>query len=337
MAEILPAAACPVDYRYAAADFRTAPADRAETAYVIGGLYGNVEALNAILRMQEAEARAGRQVRLVFNGDHNWFDIDAASFREINQAALESLSIRGNVEAELAMPSGAGCGCNYPAYFNAEYVARSNAIMARLQATALEEPALCRALQALPSFRVLEVGEARIGVVHGDAESLAGWSFAAERLSPTGKCCSGDEAAAELTPAATLERWFRDAAVDAFASSHTCLAHARDLQVDGRRRAIFNNGAAGLPNFAGEGFGILTRISADPAVPAGSLYGLTLNGVRFDAMPVHYDAPAWVRRFLANWPPDSPAHVAYFRRIVSGPDHRRHEAVGGNVSLSAVP
>jgi hypothetical protein len=94
--------ACPVEYRYAAADFRTARTDRVETAYVIGGLYGNVDALHAILRMQATEARRGTRVSLVFNGDHNWFDVDAASFREVNQAALDSLAIRGNVEAELA-------------------------------------------------------------------------------------------------------------------------------------------------------------------------------------------------------------------------------------------
>lgn len=326
--------ACPIEYRYAAADFRGARTDRADTAYVIGGLYGNVEALHAILRMQEAEARQGRRVRLVFNGDHNWFDVDATGFREVNQVALESLAIRGNVEAELSRPNDAGCGCNYPPYFNADYVARSNAIMGRLQATAREQFALGSALQALPYFRVLEVGDARVGIVHGDAEMLAGWSFAAERLSPVAKCCSGDEALAELTPTSTLEAWFRDAGVDAFASSHTCLAHARDLSVDGRARAIFNNGAAGLPNFANEGFGIVTRISVDPAVPRGSLYGLTLGGVRFDAMPVHYDTAAWVERFLANWPAGSPAYEAYFKRIVAGPDFDRHDAVGGRVALT---
>lgn len=329
-----PGQSCPIEYRYAAADFRGACTDRADTAYVIGGLYGNVDALHAILRMQEAEARRGKYVRLVFNGDHNWFDVDAVGFREVNQVALESLAIRGNVEAELSHPTDAGCGCNYPAYFNADYVARSNAIMGRLQATAREHAALCAGLQALPYFRVLEVGDTRVGIVHGDAEMLAGWSFAAERLSPIGKCCSGDEAVAELTPPSTLEAWFRDAAVDVFASSHTCLAHARDLQVDGRTRAIFNNGAAGLPNFANEGFGIVTRISVDHAVPAGSLYGLTLNGVRFDAMPVHYDTAAWVARFLANWAPGSPAYEAYFQRIVAGPDFERRDAVGGHVALT---
>ena len=69
----------------------------------------------------------------MFNGDFNWFNADAGSFREINEAVLEHVAIQGNVEAEIAYPSGSGCGCNYPDYVNAEYVARSNSIMMQLQ------------------------------------------------------------------------------------------------------------------------------------------------------------------------------------------------------------
>lgn len=324
---------CPIEYHYAARDFRAAPVTRVDTAYVIGGLYGNVDALHEILRMQEREAKRGTRVALVFNGDHNWFNIDKKIFNKINYLAIESVSIRGNVEAELAAPSDAGCGCNYPDYVNAEYVARANAIMSRLQATAREFPDVCAALNALPLFRTLQIGEARIGIVHGDAEMLAGWAFAAERLSAIGKCCSGDEAVAELTPLATLEHYFRESGVDAFASTHTCLAHARDYHVDGRARLIINNGAAGLPNFADASFGLITRISVDPRVPAESLYGITQNGVRFDALPVRYDHAAWVARFLADWPPGSPAYEAYFNRIVAGPDFDVRDAVGGTVAM----
>lgn len=328
-----PASSCPPSYRYSARDFRREPSLHAHTVYVVGGLYGNVEALHAILRMQETEARRGTRVALVFNGDHNWFDVDPASFREINQVALESVSIRGNVEAEIAAPT-AGCGCNYPDYVNAEYVARSNAIMARLQEASRGFPQVRAALDALPMSRTIQVDSHRIGVVHGDPEMLSGWSFAAERLSPNAKVCSGDAATAQLTPRETIERWFRDSGVTAFASSHTCLAHARDFQVDGSERLVMNNGAAGLANFAGSTFGLLTRISEDPAVPAESLYGITIGGVRFDALPVRFDQQAWVARFLANWPPGSPAYEAYFDRIVKGPDFAIRDAIGGAVAAS---
>lgn len=149
---------CPIEYHYAARDFRAAPSTRADTAYVIGGLYGNLDALHEILRMQGAEAKRGTPVALVFNGDHNWFDIDKNSFNEINKLVIQSLAIRGNVEAEIAASGEAGCGCNYPAYVNAEYVARSNVIMGRLQATALKFPAVCATSQALPLIRTLQIG-----------------------------------------------------------------------------------------------------------------------------------------------------------------------------------
>lgn len=325
------ARACPADYQYAASDFRREPSLRAETVYVVGGLYGNLEALHAILRMQKAEAKRGTRVSLVFNGDHNWFDADPQSFREVNEIALESVAIRGNVEAEIAAPTG-GCGCNYPDYVNAEYVARSNAIMARLQETASEFPALRSALGSLPVSRTIEVGSQRIGIVHGDAEMLSGWAFAAERLSPTARCCSGDDAHAQLTPRETIDRYFREAGVTAFASTHTCLAHARDFEVDGRQRLVINNGAAGLPNFADTTYGLITRISTDPSVPLESLYGIAIDGVRYDALPVRFDQTAWIGRFRATWAPGSPAFEAYFRRIVSGPDFDLRDAMGGRVA-----
>jgi hypothetical protein len=324
---------CPPGYQYSARSFRGEPSLRAETVYVIGGLYGNLDALHEVLRMKEAEEKRGTKVALVFNGDHNWFDVDSASFREINQVALESVSIRGNVEAEIAAPTG-GCGCNYPDYVNAEYVARSNAIMERLQATAIEFPQICKALDALPLRRTIQVDSQRIGIVHGDAETLSGWSFAAERLSQSSKCCSGDEVTTELTPRDTIDRWFSDADVTAFASTHTCLAHAKDFEIEGKQRLIMNNGAAGLPNFSGTTFGLITRISADPKVPAESLYGITLGGVRFDALPVRFDQRQWLTRFSANWAPGSPAHGAYFNRIVKGPDFGLRDAIGGRVELT---
>ena len=328
-------ATCPVDYRYSAKVFRRSPSLVADTVYVVGGLYGNVEALHEILRMRDAEARAGRCVELVFNGDHNWFNVDAASFREINQAALAGTSIRGNVEAEIAKPSDGGCGCNYPDYVNPECVARSNAIMRRLQRTAAEFDDLRAALGALPMTRTIEVGGERIGIVHGDAELLSGWSFAAESLSTSGRACSGDEARAEQTPRETIDRIFRDADVTAFACSHTCLPHARDFDIEGRARLVMNNGSSGIPNFAGTAFGIVTRISSDPAVPKDSLYGITLGGARFDALPVHFDSQAWLERFRANWQPGSPAFEAYFQRLVSGPAFDRADAIGGRVQAAA--
>ena len=88
-----------------------------------GGLYGNGQALRTILKMQDDERRAGRPVSLVFNGDFNWFNVDARGFREINETVLQHIAIQGNVEAEIGAPSENGCGCNYPDYVDSAIVA----------------------------------------------------------------------------------------------------------------------------------------------------------------------------------------------------------------------
>ena len=325
---------CPIEYQYKAKDFSVAPTIAARTIYVVGGLYGNLDALHAILRMQEAEKRAGTDVQLVFNGDHNWFNTNLSSFREINQIVLENIAIRGNVEAEIAASVDAGCGCNYPDYVNEQYVARSNAIMTSLQQTAREFTSICDGLNQLPFIRTLDLEGKKIGIVHGDAEMLAGWAFAAERLSPIGKCCSGDEAGAELTPRALIERYFLDAEVLGFASTHTCLAHAKDFFVSGQDRVIMNNGAAGLPNFANTSYGMITRISVDPSIPTDSLYGAWVSGLRYDSLAVNYDTATWLRRFLTDWPPGSAAYEAYFNRIVAGPNFDLSDAVSGQFRLA---
>jgi hypothetical protein len=323
---------CPIEYCYSPNDFKTAPVTEHEAVYVVGGLYGNLQAMHEILRMQEAEGKLGVKVTLVFNGDHNWFDRDAASFSEINQVALESIAIRGNVEAELAAPTDSGCGCNYPDYVNAEYVARSNAIMGSLRETASQFGGLCAQLNALPFIRTVKVGEASVGIVHGDAEMLSGWSFAAERLSAIGKCCSGDEATITLTSQEKIASYFQQADVQAFASTHTCLAHARDYLVDGEDRLIINNGAAGLPNFSNRSYGLITRIALGTKAASNSLYGYTLKGTRFDALPVHYSQAQFIGHFINNWPPGSPAYEAYFNRVVNGPDFDVSDAIGGRVA-----
>jgi len=340
-----PGRSCPLHYRYRPDVFAAAaPMLRAETLYVIGGLYGNVESLSRILAMKDEEEQAtGAPVQLLFNGDFNWFDCDAASFRQINEAVLDHAALTGNVEAELGSESDAnGCGCGYPDYVEQAVVDRSNAIMQRLRQCAGEFPDLQRRLAALPMHCTVEVGARRIGIVHGDAESLAGWNFAYEAM----PALPGEAHVAQTGYRAPVERiagYFRQARVSAFASTHTCLPFVQDFEVDGERRLVINNGAAGMPNFTATSYGLLTRISARREVPAGSLYGTSLpsprpsprpspaNGrgseVRFDALPIRLDQARWIERFSANWPAGSPGRVAYFKRITEGPDFEIQRAV----------
>ena len=104
---------CPADYRYAPASFARAPEVRAETLYVVGGLYGNRWAVDTIEQLASGERGT---VDIVFNGDFHWFDATQERFAEISRRVATHHLLRGNVETELARASaiGAGCGCAYP-------------------------------------------------------------------------------------------------------------------------------------------------------------------------------------------------------------------------------
>lgn len=298
-----PGRVCPLRYRYGPETIAVAPERHAETLYVIGGLYGNLQALSAAQAMADAEPGP---VTRCFNGDFNWFNVDDAGFRAINEHVLRHDAIVGNVEAELgATSAAAGCGCAYPESVSAGVVDRSNRIHARLKDTAARHPDLLARLGQLPMVARYRVGEAHVGIVHGDAESLAGWRFDAAAL-------------VDSEQDAWRAAAFAKARVDVFASTHTCLPAMRRFDCGGLR-LVANNGAAGMPNARGTQFGILTRISATIS-PHARLYGNSLKGVHVDALAIRYDAAAWRQSFLRNWPEGSPAWRSYFSRIVDGPD-----------------
>lgn len=297
-----PGRACPTAYRYPPASLDRPPELEAETLYVAGGLYGNVEALERLLDLVAAEPGA----KLAFNGDFHWFDVDPADFARIESGTAPHARLRGNVETEIAgEDSGAGCGCAYPSDVGDADVERSNEILDRLRETARAFPAAREALACLPMNLVARVGDARVGLVHGDAASLAGWGFAHDRLDDEGH-------------RRWIESAFLSARVDVFASSHTCLPAIRRFAVEGREAAVANNGATGMPNFAGDRAGIVTRLSVRPSLRA-PLYGTRVAGLHVEAVAVDYDADAFRRRFTASWPAGSAAHQSYFRRIESGP------------------
>ena len=301
---------CPLRYRYGAQAIAAAPERQAETLYVIGGLYGNLQALDAVEAMARAESGP---VSLCFNGDFNWFNVDDAGFRAINERVLRHDAILGNVEAELGAESDdAGCGCAYPDTVAAAVVERSNQIHARLKRAAARHPDLLGRLSELHMVARYRVGTARVGVVHGDAESLAGWRFDAAAL---------DDPGGQAWCAAA----FAKAGVDVFASTHTCAAVTRRFDFDGIK-LVANNGAAGMPNAPDTHFGILTRIGVE-SPPHASLYGHIIRGAHVDALAIRYDHAAWQKRFLDNWPAGSPAWLSYYERICKGPGVRLQDAV----------
>jgi hypothetical protein len=315
----MPGRGCPLHYRYGRKVFAV-PALEAlrglDLLYVVGGLYGNELALEQVLALFEREQ--GRK-RLVFNGDFHWFDSDPAVFERVQRRVLEHTALRGNVETELASEAGEddadpGCGCAYPDWVNEDVVQRSNRILARLRQAAT--PARRAELSALPMWLRAEVGGCELGIVHGDAESLAGWGFAQEHLR-------------DAAHRAEVGRWFERAQVDAFASTHTCLSVFQGLRASsGRgRRWILNNGAAGMPNFAGDAAGLLTRLAVRPFTGAERRFGVRIGDVHAEAIAIEFDAAAWQDRFVHDWPPGSDAHASYFQRIVHGPAYGVHEAI----------
>jgi hypothetical protein len=295
-----PGRTCPLSYRYAPGAFAGPPALRAETLWIAGGLYGNRYALQALLEVFDAEPG---DKALVFNGDFHWFDAEPGEFELIDETVLGFYALRGNVETEIAAPAeGAGCGCAYPEWVGDATVEHSNAIIERLRAAANASGRNLQQLAALPMTMAAEVGGERIGIVHGDAESLAGWNFSQEVL--------------DTAPgSAAAERALVQSGVKVFASSHTCLPVLRSFPGG---RAVINNGSAGMPNFRGERYGIATRISTRPA--RNPLYGTRLGAIHVEAMALAYDFAAWERRFVELWPEGSDAHRSYFARLRSGPD-----------------
>ncbi|MEB3735466.1 hypothetical protein ULF88_18475 [Halopseudomonas pachastrellae] len=85
---------CPADYRLPASAFSAPASLQSDVLYVIGGLYGNRQALDAIERRLAAEPNAAA----VFNGDAHWFDCNPAVFSDIEQRLQRHHPLRGNVE-----------------------------------------------------------------------------------------------------------------------------------------------------------------------------------------------------------------------------------------------
>lgn len=301
----VPGRQCPLAYRYGPEALALAPTQTCDTLYVIGGLYGNPYALEAILTLAKQESGP---VTLCFNGDFNWFNVGRSEFAALNAQVLEHDCVLGNVEFELLSSSEVpDCGCAYPDEVDQAVVDRSNQIHSQLKRTAQLHPQVLARLQAQPLFRRYQLGDLRVGVVHGDSESLAGWRF-------DPKCLQ------DKSQGPWLQQQFRRANVDVFASSHTCSAafHIQPLGVNSTAAGLIsNNGAAGMPSVKGSLGGVITRISALPSAQGvHRFYGM--KGHVVEQVVVEYDQEAWQQEFERNWPVGSAAHLNYAQRITAG-------------------
>lgn len=147
------------------------------------------------------------------NGGFHYLDADPATFGTVDKGVLAHRATLGNVEYALTVDdTEAGCGCDYPDYISDSVVAESNAVVARLRATANALPDHLTRLAALPRHLTAAVGVRRVGIVHGDPESLAGWKLALEAVEPAdpdARARSGFAGAP--TPTAQVSDWCRRA------------------------------------------------------------------------------------------------------------------------------
>lgn len=303
---------CPLDYRLAPDAFGGAPLFECETLYVIGGLYGNRQALSALNELLEAEPQA----RVVFNGDAHWFDRDPEIFQYIERELRLHLPLRGNVETELGRldDSGAGCGCAYPMAVDDAVVERSNAIQQALSQTVQGLPGMSEALAVRPCTALVTVNGQRIAISHGDEQSLAGWDCSRESLRDTVR-------------QQQLDAWMRRARIRVLATSHTCSAVATSLE----HGVLINNGAAGLPNFSDGCYGLISRI-ASTRHPA-ALYRCQRDGLFIEALPLYYDHDAFLADFDRQWPAQSPAALSYRSRILGKTPDRPDAALQSGFRL----
>lgn len=304
-----PGRVCPQDYYYGAGSLSRVAEVEATTLYIVGGLYGNRPALDAIELLAGSE-----RATLVFNGDFHWFDRNAVNFADVNHRVLRHHALRGNVETELSRAAelGAGCGCAYPPEVDQQIVSWSNDILNELKVAAQAGGGQCTALAALPMTLVASVGGVRVGIVHGDCESLAGWRFSIDSLKRPGT-------------REWLDRVRQHSQIDVFASSHTCLPVMRSFALPSGPLVVANNGAAGMANFAGTTYGIVTRIGTRP-YHGRSLHRTQIGRVFIEAVPLLFDHARWYSEFLSQWPADSAARLSYWERIVSGPAYTAVDA-----------
>jgi predicted phosphodiesterase len=314
---------CPPDYRIDQSVF--APENTrgsCDVLYVVGGLYGNTEALKIICDAFEAEPT--RNKALVFNGDFHWFDVALPEFSQVEATTSQYVRLRGNVETELSrsfseFEDDVGCGCAYPDDVADGDVASSNAIIQQLRKTYgqwCSNFKSTRFLADLPMAARFEIDGLGIAITHGDIDSLAGWTLAHNRMRST----LNDGLSSKL---AKLD-------INMVACSHTCLP----ALCSQNNQIVVNNGAAGLANFVNKTSGLISRIAkANQATSARALpvvYESHLGGksgvVQVQALDVQFSDERWQTKFLSQWPAGSAAYESYWNRIRLGTSYTLKQA-----------
>lgn len=305
--------ACPLSYKISLKDIAKQNSVAESTVYIIGGLYGNVAALDEILTLAKQEESTPA---LIFNGDFNWFNRCHKDFNYINNTVLQYTALKGNIETELSAENSDGCGCFYPDWVDKNTIKLSDEIIKELRKEFFNEHNILLELSKLPSFYKININGSKILIVHGTPEHLSGWDLSYEAMPKIGKSNH------------ILDTWFTQLDIDIIACTHTCLPFLQNFQINNKEKIIINNGSAGMPNFSmldrSDLCGVITRISTAPTLHK-ALYGTYTHGVYIDAIPVAYDQ-SWVKHFCTMWEVNSPAYKSYYKRISTGTNHSLAQA-----------
>ncbi|SFE72340.1 calcineurin phosphoesterase [Peptostreptococcus sp. D1] len=304
----IPGRTCPVDYSMGD-DFFLKREDEiiCEAVYVVGGLYGNYQALDEIIRLSLEEKE---KVTIVFNGDIHWFDKDLIDFKRLESVVKKHIPLLGNVEAELFRNEDidVGCGCSYPDCVDEEAVMRSNKIHSMMKANISVDKSIIKELSSRKKGIVVKVDDIRIAITHGDEKSLAGWM------------CSRDNLVSSARQE-ELKSWFEKNDIGILATTHTCAPAAISIG----DHVVINNGAAGMPNFSNTKYGVITRISRDANEKA--IYRAIKSNLFVEAIPVNYNFREFITWFDNNWSLNSPASISYRDRIVHGTNDSIEDAI----------
>lgn len=167
---------------------------------------------------------------------------------------------------------------------------------------------LAESLRGRPAWGVVQVGNCRVAITHGDEKLVSGWECSTDALKRPER---RDE----------LERFFDEHSVNVLSTTHTCAAAAARLE----NGVVINNGSAGLPEYSGMLFGLVSRISKSKHPDA--LYRTKAGDVYVEAIPVRYDNEAFISWFDSIWEEGSPAAQSYRPRAIAGPDTSIADAV----------
>lgn len=285
--------ACNIDYVVNYNNDAVIDCDSFDDIFVVGGLYGNIEAAKKLDQIRKKYPKA----LFIFNGDIHWFDRKFEDFMLVEEMTHYGVKLLGNVEVELIRndENYKGCGCSYPEYVDSDVIERSDRIHSEMRKN-LEGKYILDEISKRGKFMALCFGGRKIFVTHGDEKNLAGWGLSIVSLK-------------DVKRVEEVSNWMDEKGVDIMAVTHTC--DPALLNNDGK--VIINNGAAGMPNIKGEKYGIITKISKKH--DEESVYGTCVGDVYVEAYPLCYDSEKFERWFESEWPEGSDANLSYMERI----------------------